>query len=155
MATRTSESVARLASKFRTEFKRLASAGLFAFVLNVDPVPASRPNVGKWGVYYSKTYERFRRAAQQAVAGHKGKPTDGPIIVMIENIVERPKTGKLELPKGDVDNFAKGPLDVMTKAGTFWWDDDQVAALFVSKRYAEPGEAARVIVEWCPLPERT
>lgn len=52
-----------------------------------------------------------------------------------------------ELPttKGDVDNFAKLSMDVLTELG--WWKDDaQVVSLVTEKVYAEvPG--LRVIVE--------
>lgn len=151
MATPTSDRVAALFGTIKKNMGKLASAGLLSFILNIAPVPASRPKVSKWGVYYSKTYSKFLRSAQEELSKHNGKPTQGPIVVMMEHIVERPRTGKLELPQGDVDNYAKGPLDAMTKAGTFWWDDEQVALLVASKRYAKDGEKPRTEVHWFPI----
>lgn len=151
MTTPTSDRVATLFGTIRKSLGKLASAGLLSFVLNVAPVPASRPKVSRWGVYYSKTYSKFLRSTQEELSKHNGKPTQGPIVVMMEHVVERPRTGKLGLPRGDVDNFAKGPLDAMTKAGTFWWDDEQVALLVASKRYAKDGEQPRTEVHWFPI----
>jgi len=140
-----------LVASFRDSFRRLAGAGLLSFFLAVKPVPASRPRVSKWGTYYAKTYETFRKDATVALNSFDGVPTDRPVIVWIEVVVEKPKTGKLLLPKGDVDNYAKGPLDVFTKAQKFWADDDQVVGLSVFKRYAQPGEQQGFHVMWAPV----
>jgi Holliday junction resolvase RusA-like endonuclease len=116
-------------------------------------VPASRPRVTKWGgVYYGKPYATFLADAQKQLAAMRDQRSDLPVVMVMEVICAKPPTGKLELPKGDVDNYAKGPLDAATKAATLWKDDAQVAALFVAKRYAEPGEEPGVSLEWAPLP---
>lgn len=60
----------------------------------------------------------------------------------------KPKTTKRDYPRGDTDNYAKAILDAMTKAGPFFEDDDQVTALMVTKRFAEPDEEPRTIINW-------
>lgn len=126
--------------------RRLAGAGLLTFWLGVNPTPASRPRVSRWGTYYSKTYETFRTKAKTAAEAWKALPTDRPLIVMMECIVEKPRTGKLAFPNGDVDNYAKGPLDTLNKV--IWTDDTQIQILTIAKRYATKGEEAGVLLEW-------
>jgi len=131
--------------------KGAASAALFSHWLEVNPVPASRPRVTRWGTHYSKTYEGFRRAAAKQLEKADGAPTDAPLLVLVECVVEKPRTGKLSAPRGDVDNYAKGPLDALTKAEKFWKDDDQIQMLVVAKRYAKPGEQPGTNVMWTAL----
>ena len=71
-----------------------------------------------------------------------------PIECLIEVVAKRPKTSKRDYPRGDVDNFAKGPLDSMTSNGFFWNDDDQIIALAVTKRYAEPDEPVGINITY-------
>lgn len=127
-------------SKFVKGVKKLIGAGALTLFIQVDPVPASRPRVSKWGTYYGKTYERFRTQVKELLRDHKGDPITGPIEALVEIVSPKPKTTNRDYPRGDVDNFAKGPLDSMTNAGSFWEDDDQITALAVVKRYAEPDE---------------
>lgn len=117
-----------------------------------EPAPASRPRVGKYGVYYSKAHQRFRTAAQpycDAWDSEKHPPiVEGPIAVLVEVVCTRPKTGKMFAPRGDVDNFVKIPLDNMTKSGKFWTDDMQILILHTAKRYATGDEEAGVNIHW-------
>lgn len=109
--------------------------------LPVAPVPASRPRVSKWGTYYGKNYEKFRREVRDILAETTGSPIEGPLHAVVEIIVEPPKTTKRDYPKGDVDNYAKGPLDSITSHGGYWSDDDQAVSLFVIKRFAVDEQA--------------
>lgn len=130
--------------------KRVAKPDVpLSIFIETEPAPASRPRVTRWnGVYYGKNYEKFRRSARPLVEQMEGVPTDKPVVVMIDTVCTKPKTGKLAYPRGDSDNFAKGPLDVMTDAKKFWDDDNQAVGLCVFKRYAEEGETAGVNVHW-------
>lgn len=113
--------------------------------LPVEPTPASRPRVSKWGTYYGKNYERFRREVRDYLHDHvSGEPDDGPLVVFLEFVVSPPKTTKRETPRGDVDNYAKGPLDSLTSHGGFWHDDDQIVSLGIHKRFKKPDEEAGV-----------
>jgi Holliday junction resolvase RusA-like endonuclease len=113
--------------------------------LPVEPTPASRPRVSKWGVYYGKNYERFRREVRDVI--HDMDLSDnlkGPLVVLLEFVVSPPKTTKRDYPRGDVDNYAKGPLDSLTSHAGVWDDDDQIVTMSVHKRYAADGEEAGI-----------
>ncbi|WP_164260828.1 RusA family crossover junction endodeoxyribonuclease [Stenotrophomonas maltophilia] len=112
-----------------------------------DPVPASRPKVSRWGVYYGKTYKTWKESAEKHLpAGDLDlSPTD-PVLVVIIAVCKRAKTSKAAFPKGDVDNLAKGPMDVVTKATGYWADDKQVMWLLSGKRWAQPDEEPRTEV---------
>ena len=126
---------------------------LFELTIPVNPVPASRPRVSKWGTYYSKTYEIFRTAMREALVRNNNTPVSIPVDVEVEAIVLKPRTGKREFPRGDVDNYAKGILDSLTSHAQVWDDDDQVINLCISKRYASPDEQPRIEVKISRLKE--
>lgn len=125
----------KLTSK-STEWEAKAS---LSFSIAVPPVPASRPRVTRWGVYYAKTYKTWMDAAAVALSdvGHR---VDGPLRVSLLHVVARPKTTQRDYPRGDVDNYAKASLDAITKCERVWDDDDQILELITSKRFATPGE---------------
>ena len=112
----------------------------------VNPVPASRPRVSKWGTYYGKIYENFRNEMREALTGNLNVKIDGPLDVHVEVIVRKPRTGKREFPRGDVDNYAKGILDSLTNHGNVWHDDDQITNFTIIKRYAAPEEDVAIVV---------
>jgi Holliday junction resolvase RusA-like endonuclease len=140
-------------SDLATVVRQFLGAAALTITLNVEPVPASRPRVSKWGTYYGKTYEKFRKEAKNQLFDHNGEKIEGPINALIEVVVTKPKTTKREYPRGDVDNFAKGPLDSLTSHANVWEDDDQIIGLAVFKRFAEPGEPAAVHVHYAKAGE--
>ena len=109
------------------------------FFIDIEPVPASRPRVSRWGTYYGKRYERFRRTVKPLLTPYSGEVLKGPLAVHLDFFVKPPKRLSRLFPRGDIDNYAKGPLDSMTNHGGFWIDDDQITELFASKQYAEGG----------------
>ena len=124
-----------------------SKVALFVIHLAVNPVPASRPRVTKWGTYYGKTYEAFRNSMREALASNNNSPTSDPVDVKVETVVLKPRTGKRDYPRGDVDNYAKGILDSLTSHANVWDDDDQVTNLQISKRYAKPDEEPHMVIE--------
>lgn len=114
----------------------------FSIFIPVKPVPASRPRVSRFGTYFSKNYEAFRNACFNYLSKIKKKypQTDAKFKVDIEFICHRPKKPAQEYPRGDVDNYLKGPLDALTKVGMVWFDDTQVTDLRGTKRYAKGDE---------------
>jgi Holliday junction resolvase RusA-like endonuclease len=151
--TPTSKRIGKLVSNIREGLRSVFGARLVSLFLAVAPVPASRPRVTRFGgVYYGKPYKRFYDAAKEALSLMTFAETGEPVVWLAEFIVEKPKTGKLDYPRGDCDNFAKGPMDAMTKAAErFWKDDNQVVGLIAFKRYAEPGEESGVQIDYAPL----
>lgn len=106
--------------------------------------PAGRRPIAT--VYSPKEYKEWQAAVAEALNALAAKsvpqtPFDGPVYVHVRSEAPRPKTTKLLIPKPDVDNYAKGVLDVITKDGRFWSDDTQVADLLTTKRWTtgEPG----------------
>jgi len=115
-----------------------------AFTLDIEPVVASRPRVGKFGTFYEGKYRTWLKEAPKTVPNFQ-TPFMGALVVVVRIVCTKPRTGKLSHPMGDVDNFAKGVLDVLTHAKV-WGDDKQVVRLDVSKRYAKNGEKGHVDV---------
>lgn len=110
-------------------------------VVSVNPVPASRPRVGRWGTFYAATYKNYMAAmveyfSKNPVPFHFATE---PLSVVVHLVVKRPATTKLRAPGFDVDNGAKAILDALTKAGA-WGDDKQIEHLTVTKRWAPKGE---------------
>ncbi len=60
--------------------------------------------------------------------------------------MEKPRTGKLLTPRGDLDNLVKGPLDAAT--GRLWVDDDQIVELSCSKEYVPYGTPGNFVISW-------
>lgn len=109
--------------------------------IDINPVVASRPRVTRWGVYYGKKYTAWKQEAENITHTNMDVIAQ-PCTVLIEQVVRKPKTSKLTFPNGDVDNYAKAPLDVMTKT-EFWTDDNLITGLWCSKRFASAEEPAR------------
>lgn len=114
------------------------AAGTVSVRFPFAPVPASRPRVSRWGVYYSKTYKDWMKEADRTVPEAKA-PMYGPLRVDVELVCKRPQKLTRAMPVGDVDNYAKAVLDALTKKG-YWPDDDEITELLVEKRYALAGE---------------
>jgi Holliday junction resolvase RusA-like endonuclease len=94
--------------------------------LPLNPVPASRPRVSKWGTYYGKRHKAYRSKALALLNRMRDRdnlhnPLSGRLIVFVLFEVERPRKTILEIPKPDIDNYLKLLLDCCTG---FLWDDD-------------------------------
>lgn len=117
-----------------------AVGSLISLRVDCDPSPAHRPQVGKWGTFYAKSYQVCHHACTtQLVAQKVGLTLSGQLGVVMEFVLQKPKTTKLLHPKPDLDNLNKCPMDAATKAAV-WGDDCQVVALASTKRWTAPGE---------------
>ena len=108
---------------------------MFSMFLSPNPVPASRPRVTRWGCYYGKTYTKWMKEVEDHIKSF-GVTKSSALVVLVEVFRPKPKTTKKHWPRGDVDNYAKGPLDSITKHSDIWDDDDQIVGLWVSKQWA-------------------
>lgn len=120
----------------------------FTFPLN--PVPASRPRVSRWGTYFSGPYKDFRAKATEVIPrclGPKVVVIGYPIKVDLEVFPEKPKTSKLAFPKPDVDNYAKAILDACN--GILWEDDSLIKSLYVTKDWSSGPGYFVVSIERC------
>jgi len=112
-----------------------------SLVIPINPVPASRPRVGKWGVHYLKTYSLWMKQAQLHLPDGKEKPPfTGGLAVLTQFVVKKAKTTKRKWPIGDNDNYEKAAWDAITKCKAIWNDDDQILLNVTVKRYVNPNE---------------
>lgn len=112
----------------------------------MEPLPASRPRVTKWGTYIAKPYKGWLAEAAKYLSTVSARvPPDRHLHVTVEVVCTRARTSKLSTPKGDIDNYVKAPLDAITHA-KLWEDDKWVTDLVARKRFARPGEAAHTAV---------
>lgn len=121
--------------------KLRALGALLIFDVVAKPSAAHRPRVGRFGTYLPKTYAAYQKHCVEQIAEQAGGlgVLDGPVGVVVETRLAPLKTSDRKIPLGDVDNFAKAPLDAVKKAGV-WGDDSQVVVMAATKRFAEPGE---------------
>ena len=121
----------------------------------VEPAPASRPKVNRFGVTYAKSHLAYVRAATPYVeiVTDLEYYESGILSVSIEFVCTKAKTSKLITPRYDIDNLVKLPLDIMTKTGNFWRDDVQIAELHAMKRFALPDEQAGTTISYSLLEE--
>jgi len=75
----------------------------------------------------------------------------GPVAVMTQFIIQKPKTTKRAYPRGDNDNYEKAIYDAITKCGCIWNDDDQILMNLSFKRFTNPNEKPRCEVHIVPL----
>ena len=113
--------------------------------LPVVPMPTPRPRFvcrGRFAQAYSpKAYKDWQEEAARALAALPGPiaPFMGPVRVTVAALIPAPKKTTRVCPGGDVDNYAKGILDAVTKDGRFWRGADQVVSLATTKLWTTPG----------------
>lgn len=130
-------------SKLVQAFRRWAKGRKqVTLCIPLNPVPASRPRVSKWGVHYAKTYAEWKRQARLHLPNHEPVFPTGPLAVLSIFHVQPARTTKRDYPRGDNDNFVKAAWDAVTKSGGTWGDDDQVVVSMEVKRYITEKEEA-------------
>jgi Holliday junction resolvase RusA-like endonuclease len=130
-----------------TWLKGACIGSLLTFCAQTTPSPAHRPRVTRSGFsYYAKPYAQYLKDCEKQFSEqHSGSPLDGRLAVVLETVIARPKTTKLEDPNGDSDNYAKAPLDALEKAGVVT-NDKKFIPVCATRRFAEAGEQPGVNV---------
>jgi Holliday junction resolvase RusA-like endonuclease len=112
----------------------------------IDPVPAARPRVGKFGTYYPKKYAEFRKKFEKMIeAADLPEPQVRPVPVYLEFVIKKPKKPVNVYPMGDTDNYEKAVLDSM-QGRAFFEDDKQVTLITGFKRYCAKGEEPHILM---------
>lgn len=124
---------------------------MFGFVVPVSPIPCPRPRVTSKGwSYYPAKYKAWKKDMGDLLpsllqGAGLNYPLTGPVVVFSTFVCQRPKSTKLDHPKGDIDNFEKSLWDALTDAGA-WLDDCQVIVSHSEKKWSEPGDDGRIEV---------
>ncbi len=90
------------------------------FTLPIEPVPASRPQVPRFGKpYYTGAYKSWRSLAGECI-GRLALPKVPAGMLLGVGLVfymKAPKTLTALVPKADLDNLAKAVFDALVSAG--------------------------------------
>jgi Holliday junction resolvase RusA-like endonuclease len=123
--------------------------------LPVNPVPCPRPRMTRSGrTYYPRKYNKFKKEVATVLPGclfdaGLHRKLEGPLLVKVALLVQRPKQTKLRYPSPDIDNYCKSVLDALN--GYAWTDDTQVVELEATKSWNDPGESGEIQVIIEPL----
>lgn len=115
--------------------------------LPINPIPCPRPKIavrGKFAnAYYPKAYQDWKTECAKLLLSHD-KPAQYTLVRLSCHFeVEQPKSTKLLVPRGDLDNYCKSLMDALTQAD-WWGDDNQVVHITASKQWAAKGEPGRI-----------
>ena len=113
--------------------------GSVSLAVPVQPKPTPRPRVSKFGAYYPADYKAYVKRLLAAIPP-AAFPLMGELLIEIECVCPTIQKSKFTTPAGDVDNLAKGLLDVLTQQG-YYGDDRQIVDCHITKRFPEAGEA--------------
>lgn len=120
-----------------------------SFFLPITPKATQRSRCACRGrypsVYTDPAYKEWRAeavAALNKIAQFEDfRPYRAqPVAIDVEVVFKKPKTTKLEYPRGDLDNVEKGLWDAITETGHWWADDNQIIRNKTTKRWAGPEE---------------
>ena len=125
--------------------------------LEQNPVPASRPRVTKWGVFYGKKYTEYRKNIHvpiaQAIKEVKAEgilPLNSSLLIAQIFEVQRPKTTKLDYPNPDLDNYNKALWDALQTHGVIE-DDKRILASIETKRWTTTTPTTHVLIQTVTL----
>lgn len=123
---------------------------------NIAPVPASRPRVARWGVYYGKNYTKFRKQMERLVRAGKQYLLVGNLKAELtfaigvpasysKNKKQQALSGVWSNARMDLDNLEKAVYDSLT--GHIYRDDSQIVEQTSRKIWAECEPYIEVIIE--------
>lgn len=114
---------------------------------------ASRPRVTRYGTFYSKNYEAFRKVVGEWLEKQEINKLEGAIKAKIIFLMPMPKSwskkkkeeldNKYCLANKDVDNFCKSIFDILQ--GKAYDNDSQIASIEAKKLWTN--EKGHITVE--------
>lgn len=106
----------------------------YKIVFEIEPVPASRPRVGKWGTYYNQTYAQFQSDMAWLIKSVKKTLFTEPLKLDVTFRKKIPESysgvqkaklhGTYCVSNMDLDNLEKALYDAMN--GHVYVDDKQI-----------------------------
>lgn len=118
---------------------------VYKIVFKIDPVPASRPRVGKWGTYYNQTYAQFQSDMAWHMKSIKKTLFTEPLrldVTFWKKIPASYSGKQKELLHGtycvsnmDLDNLEKALYDSMN--GHVYEDDKQIVEHTTRKKWTK------------------
>lgn len=127
------------------------------FVIDGDPVPASRPKVSKFSTYYPPKHTAYVEYLRRVLSLTPEHQTTQPVAVKLLFVMPPYKTSDHPVPRQDVDNLMKLPIDCMTKTTVeggvhkYWKDDDLLVTMQGFKRFAREGETPHTVIRITPI----
>jgi Holliday junction resolvase RusA-like endonuclease len=120
----------------------------------INPTPASRPRVTRWGTFYGKKYKGFKKDMDELLLDIDKEWLEGLIFADMTFFVGIPKSWskkKKKLKSGqwcdnnaDLDNYEKSILDSLS--GVYFHDDRQIVQQQSKKIWADTG-SIKIILE--------
>jgi len=123
-------------------------------LFNINPVPASRPRVTRWGTYYGKKYKQFKLEMGLLVLESDKTNSVNPI-TWLDGLISADMTFFVPMAKSwsnkkksskngqfcdnnaDLDNYEKSILDSLS--GIYFHDDRQIVKQKSKKIWADQG----------------
>ena len=133
-----------------------------SLTFNINPVPASRPRVTRWGTFYGKKYKEFEREMGVMLI-ESDRPSLVNPVLWLEDLISADMTffvpmarswskKKKSLKNGqfcdnnaDLDNYEKAILDSLN--GIYFNDDRQIVQQKSQKIWAETGSIRIILKE--------
>ena len=129
---------------------------------NINPIPASRPRVTRWGTYYGKRYKEFKEEMKEKTSYEDRQNTmntiiwlDGlifadmtffiPMAVSWSKKKKSLKNGEFCDNNADLDNYEKAILDSLN--GIYFKDDRQIVSQKSQKIWADKGKIKIILRE--------
>ena len=128
----------------------------FKYNIDLTPKPTPRPRLGRYGVYNKADYKKYQKDMMFLINSLK-IPTDDYSHLSARFFFPYPKKtskkNRIDFAplrnKCDLDNLAKGLMDVLEKTKVIN-NDRQFSSLFLEKRYTLRGSGC-IEFELCPF----
>mgnify|MGYP003153836050 FL=1 len=133
-----------------------------SLTFNINPVPASRPRVTRWGTFYGKKYKEFKREMGVMLI-ESDRPSLVNPVLWLEDLISADMTFFVPMARSwskkkkslkneqfcdnnaDLDNYEKAILDSLN--GIYFNDDRQIVQQKSQKIWAETGSIRIILKE--------